>query len=207
MNWYSYVGGNPVSFNDPDGEVANFVIGALIGGGLDYAFQVGGNLAAGQSFSDSIVNVDLVSIAISTGTGALTGGIGGALSKQGAKTAGQFAYNAGVNGLANATVGAGSQALRNSVNGDNLSDNVAQSFTLSFITGGAGSIAGDSLQAGLSATRNLANSAALSNSSKLTKYLAISGTIETSARGISFSASIATAGTITSASISNYPIK
>lgn len=28
FNWYAYVGGNPLSYNDPDGEVWNFVIGA-----------------------------------------------------------------------------------------------------------------------------------------------------------------------------------
>lgn len=36
VNWYAYVGGSPLSLNDPDGEIWNFVVGAGVGVATGY---------------------------------------------------------------------------------------------------------------------------------------------------------------------------
>uniref|UniRef100_UPI0030F488AC hypothetical protein n=1 Tax=Paraglaciecola sp. TaxID=1920173 RepID=UPI0030F488AC len=50
------------------------IIGALIGGGIDAAIQIGNNMKNGQGFGDAVMNVDLGSVAVSAALGAVTGG-------------------------------------------------------------------------------------------------------------------------------------
>lgn len=72
---YNYTWNNPVNLTDPDGNIPNPIIGAIIGAGVDYAFQVGANLAKGKDLKASLTEVDTRSIFISAGTGALTSGV------------------------------------------------------------------------------------------------------------------------------------
>lgn len=67
---YVYCDDNPISRMDPDGKSP--VIGALIGGGLDFAAQVVGGMVSGQSFSEAAAHVNWVSV----GTAALAGAAG-----------------------------------------------------------------------------------------------------------------------------------
>jgi RHS repeat-associated protein len=75
INLYAYVGNDPIDAKDPTGEeLIGAVVGVIVGGGLDYATQVAGNLAEGKSWGASLTEVDKTSIAIS----AIGGGIAGA---------------------------------------------------------------------------------------------------------------------------------
>ncbi len=144
MNWFAYCGGDPLMRIDPDGELW-FLVGAVIGGGLDYAAQVAANYANGQSGSSAWTNVNVTSIAISAGAGALTGGIGGMASKQVATIGGRAAVNA----IANGTVSGAAQVAKNyaGVNGDagraNLLNGVEGAVAFGALTGGVASVGGD----------------------------------------------------------------
>lgn len=143
MNWYGYCGGNPLMRVDPDGKFW-FLIGAAIGGGLDYAAQVAGNYANGQSGAAAWINVNVTSIAISAGAGALTGGIGGAASNVGTITT-----RAVINAAANGTISGAAQVTKNyaGVNGDsgraNLLNGVEGAVAFGAVTGGVASVGGD----------------------------------------------------------------
>ena len=65
---YGYCLNNPMKYVDKDGEVP--WLAGLIGGAVDYAFQVAGNRLSGKSWSESFTNVDMRQVAISmTGVG------------------------------------------------------------------------------------------------------------------------------------------
>ena len=70
INTYSYVGGSPLDSTDPDGEIANFVIGAMIGFGFDLVTQLaenGGNWRC----------INTKQLLVSTALGTIGGGFGG----------------------------------------------------------------------------------------------------------------------------------
>ncbi len=83
---YHYGLDNPISNNDPDGKVWNWVVGAVVGAAVDYAVQVGSNLSEGKSLSESLTKVDGTQILIAAGTGALTSGASAFAGKVVAKT-------------------------------------------------------------------------------------------------------------------------
>ena len=75
---YNYCEQNPIKLKDPDGKGP--VFGALIGLVTDYACQVASNLASDKSLGESLTDINLVSLAVSTAEGALTSG-GSAIKK------------------------------------------------------------------------------------------------------------------------------
>jgi hypothetical protein len=71
-NLYAYVSSMPIAYNDPYGQFA--IVGALIGGGIDFGMQLilnGGNIGA----------VDVKSIIVSAAMGATGVGLGQVISK------------------------------------------------------------------------------------------------------------------------------
>ena len=61
MNPFTYCEGNPAIYADPDGQ--NPIIGALIGAGIDYSFQVYNNIKDGKRGKDAFWdNINFVSI-------------------------------------------------------------------------------------------------------------------------------------------------
>jgi hypothetical protein len=85
---YAFAYNNPVKYVDPDGECPSCVWGAIIGAGVDYGLQVAVNFAEGKRGSEAFTNVNLTSIFVSAGAGALSGGIS---SLKQVKNAGTFA--------------------------------------------------------------------------------------------------------------------
>ncbi|MEL6276717.1 MAG: RHS repeat-associated core domain-containing protein, partial [Bacteroidota bacterium] len=89
---YQYAWNNPVSLNDPDGRCPfcpflPFIIEGLVGGGVDYGFQVAGNVAGGDDLGTALTNdINGSSILISTTSGVLTAG--GSTSSTVAKSGG-----------------------------------------------------------------------------------------------------------------------
>jgi len=77
LNRYSYCLNNPLIYTDPDGELAFLVIAAyfMVNAAIDYGMQVAMNYTQGYKGKDAWVNkVDFFDVAVSGGTGALTGG-------------------------------------------------------------------------------------------------------------------------------------
>lgn len=68
INKYNYVNSNPINFIDPEGEFA--IVGAIIGGGMDFGNQVLTGITSGQSLGQSIRNVNIVNVATSAALGA-----------------------------------------------------------------------------------------------------------------------------------------
>jgi RHS repeat-associated protein len=94
FNRYMYVNNNPYKYNDPDGKLLNFVIGAAVGAAIEAGIQLA---TTGTIDGDSVMAAAAV--------GAVTGGVGGLLAKgaaRGAISAGEaIAATASTGGIAN----------------------------------------------------------------------------------------------------------
>ena len=82
-SWTPYQFGydNAIRYNDPNGEcpLCLIAVGAAIGVGVDYAFQVGTNhFMGGKTWSESASfdNINTNSLYISAAAGGLSGGLG-----------------------------------------------------------------------------------------------------------------------------------
>jgi len=129
---YVYGYNNPLKYVDSDGETP-WLVGALVGGGLDLAIQVGTNLAQGNSaFSD----ISISSIVVSAGAGAVGAGLATKISKLG-KLA-QF----GAETVIDATSSVAGQLTENgSVNLTNVGIDVVAGRTVGKLAGEATSVA------------------------------------------------------------------
>ena len=139
-NRYSYVQNRPLTYNDPDGHVANFVFGAIFGGGIDLAAQV---LIEGKSLKE----VNYARVAISAAAGATGVGLGNAVAQASrivATTAAkQIAVRAVGNTVAGAALGAVQTAATNSVSSEDEKQSVSKGALFGGVAGGVGSLAGD----------------------------------------------------------------
>jgi RHS repeat-associated protein len=136
-NLYRYVGNSSTNATDPSGMWLNFAVGAAIGGGLDLGVQLwqnGGDLS----------NINWGSVGVSTLTGAIGGGIGGFLSKQGVGLAARTAITAG----AEFNLGYWGKVAENKVTGK---DDLFDGAFLSGAIGGVSGAGGELLQAGAGA--------------------------------------------------------
>ena len=68
MNFYAYVGNNPINRNDPTGNCPSCV-GALIGGGGELAAQFAESLITGSDFSPDFGRIGVAALAGATGVG------------------------------------------------------------------------------------------------------------------------------------------
>lgn len=108
LNPYGYGYNNPVSFDDPDGRCPSCIWGAVIGAAVDYGLQVAVNYAEGKSGSEAWTDVSLTSIAVSSGAGALSGGISSLKQVKNASKIAQI----GVGIATDATVSVASQGIK-----------------------------------------------------------------------------------------------
>jgi len=71
---YSYCTNNPIKYVDENGEWIANVVGAVLGGAVEYAGQVVANRISGKSWSESFTEIDIVDIGIAATEGAITAG-------------------------------------------------------------------------------------------------------------------------------------
>ena len=132
-NLYRYVNNSPTNYTDPTGKWLNFAIGAGIGFVLDLGMQLWENQGTDKG-------IDLTRLAISTGIGAISSGVGGALIKQGTGLAARTALNAGVG----FNTGYWGKVAENGIKGQDLTNGALEHG----IGAGAGAAAGELLFAG-----------------------------------------------------------
>ena len=136
-NLYRYVGNNSTNATDPTGMWVNFAVGAAIGGGLDLGIQLSQN-------GGDLSKVNWASVGVSTVTGAIGGGIGGLLSKQGVGLAARTTITAG----AEFNLGYWGKVTENKLTGK---DDLFEGALLSGSIGGVSGAGGELLQAGAGA--------------------------------------------------------
>jgi hypothetical protein len=137
-NLYRYVGNSSTNATDPTGMWVNFVAGAFIGGVLDVGMQLWENRGTDKG-------IDLTRLAISTISGAVGGGIGGALLKQGTGLAARTALNAGVG----FNLGYWGKVADNKIKGQELTDGALATGIAGGLGAGAGELISDGVGAAL----------------------------------------------------------
>jgi RHS repeat-associated protein len=81
INTYSYVGSNPLIYEDPTGEIAWVIAGAGIGAAINVTITLAANAYSGQSTSWQQIGAAAASGAISGAFGALGGPLGGTIAR------------------------------------------------------------------------------------------------------------------------------
>jgi RHS repeat-associated protein len=123
---YGYVANNPISRVDPDGKFWNIIVGAVVGAGVDYTFQVIGNYASGKRGVEAFTDIKWKSVAISGAAGALTSGSSAFI----AKTALSPVAKSAVKELVGTAIDAGESILKQRTDPENK-NGVTLSKTLS----------------------------------------------------------------------------
>ena len=132
FNRYAYGNNNPYKYNDPDGRLPNFVIGAAVGAGIEAGAQL---LVQGRTFSE----LDWTDIGIAAAVGSVTGVVGAASAK--AAVQGLISGSVAVErtAAAGAIAGGLGQIAEDAANGESSSP---EAVGLSTLAGGVGSAAG-----------------------------------------------------------------
>ena len=123
INYYAYVKNRPTNAVDPSGKIGWIVAGALISGGIDFAMQ--------YSQTGNIADVNLWSVAVSAGAGALGVGAGEKIAKIGVTVVSRIILNTGAAGA----LGGYAQIIKNRINGLPITDNLAEAASISIAFG------------------------------------------------------------------------
>ena len=149
-NLYSYARNNPMKYHDPSGKFG--LLGAVLGGGLDFAAQV---FIEGKSLGE----VNYKSVALSAGAGALGAGLGAGVAKtivgSGARV---VATRVAVNAGGSAVIAGGQKAVSNVLNGaddfSSITEGVGDAALTGAVFGGGGAAVGEGIEAGGRAIAN-----------------------------------------------------
>jgi RHS repeat-associated protein len=129
-NMHGFVGGNPISYNDPTGNCPwcfSAVVGGIVGGGFNLLNQLSGDKP-----------INWTSVAIATGSGAI-GGATGAWVGQVSKSLGSAFF---VNGVAGAGINLAAGALDNLANCKPYEENALNNLLIGAAFGSAGGVTG-----------------------------------------------------------------
>ncbi|PKG97188.1 hypothetical protein CXF95_21600 [Paraglaciecola sp. MB-3u-78] len=161
MNLYAYVGNDPINMSDPTGKwgVAGFIIGA----GLE---------VARQAFTGELKDTSLSGIARNAGK-ALVSGLAGATGAGLATKTAQLgnALRVTANTAGGGAIGAISTVTNNAIDGNNLTDNIGVGIVLGAAGGAAGTIVGDTIDAGTAALKQKVFNATSVADQNLTMHL------------------------------------
>ena len=186
LNWYAYVGNDPMNGTDSSGECPWCLVGAV--GGAEYLRQK----AAGEE-------VSLLKIAVSAGAGALTGGVG-AISSTVASLAGRTALNTVVGAVASA----GTEVGHNAIDGKETSaSDVGKAALQGAAFGAGGSLAGDGAQALAKGASNAISSVTKGSTSVGARNLASGISKTTASAGGPGGSAPVSIGAVTGSTLSN----
>ena len=71
---YQFGYDNPIRYDDPDGQCPTCLIGAILGGAVEYGGQVLTNLSEGKTLKESLTDIDVADVGFAMAEGALTSG-------------------------------------------------------------------------------------------------------------------------------------
>ena len=155
---YNYSGNDPVRYSDPEGDCP-WCWGAVIGAAVDYGLQVTTNLAQGKDIGDALTDVDVGSILVSAGAGAVSGGLSTVSKLKNASTLTKLAVDVVVDASASATgqvVRDGEVSLKKTVVDVVGSQTIGKSLGNTAKTSAVNSAKGKTLQAGVNTQKNIA---------------------------------------------------
>lgn len=153
VNFYAYVGNNPINANDPSGKIAlvDNAIGGLIGAGFEVASQWNEARKAGRDFGFNDIDGGKVAIAGAIGfatsgaSAVLAGRVGAMTANAGWSALGSRVATTATNAVVGGAGSAGQTATVNALYNENKS--VAQSFAWGAAFGAVGSVVGDAVVA------------------------------------------------------------
>jgi RHS repeat-associated protein len=147
MNWYAYVGNDPVNGGDPTGEFGQFVVGALFSAALELTVQLIEN-------GGDITKVNGSKVIVAGAMGAVGVGIGAKIDKAAdvvkamtGSTAKATATNIGLN-TTTATLSSGLENATNNIVDTMQHDGVQHSLGSDLASGAEGGLTNSSVSAG-----------------------------------------------------------
>jgi RHS repeat-associated protein len=140
MNWYAYVGNDPVNKSDPSGKIG--ILGAVMGAGIETYIQY-------QKGDLSLSVKSIAKIGFAAAAGAIGANLARGVAAAATTTRGLYAGNV----AAGANVGLATNAANNAIDGKALTDGAGKAMALGAGGAAAGQALGDAADAAISALK------------------------------------------------------